>query len=191
MEDGSERKDARFVKTERAIKSALTHLMSNMDVNEITVKDVADEAIISKKTFYAHYESIYDLLNEMEDEMVGSLAEIMGHLDLYRDRLATKTIFEKLNALIDTDSEFYGALLRSKTYSGLPLKVKGLIEEKLLNGSLRPDIDREKLSYAAQFIASGIVSVYQQWFECDRKKPLEEVADMATRIASGGIDALA
>ena len=54
---GKERRseDRRVIKTRRAIRTALLELLSSDDAGDITARDVAERALISKKTFLAHY----------------------------------------------------------------------------------------------------------------------------------------
>jgi len=189
MENVVPRTDLRVVKTKRAIKGALTQLLAEHDISEITVKDIAERALISKKTFYAHYRSVYAVLDEVADEMARSLTEIVDELDLRRDRMATKAIFEKLTSLINDDAELYGRLLQSTTCTVLLQRVREVLEARLVESMARLDADRERLSYAVGFVASGVVSVYQRWFATDRERPLDEVAQMAADIAFGGMTA--
>ena len=65
------RMDRRCLKTQKAIKNALVELMSEKDISQITVKELAQRADINRKTFYTHYTSIYDVSGEIENEITG------------------------------------------------------------------------------------------------------------------------
>ncbi len=71
------KQDIRVERSRESIKRAFLALMKNCAYEEITVKDLAAEAMINRKTFYAHYESKEDLLKsmlvEMFDEICGCL----------------------------------------------------------------------------------------------------------------------
>ena len=55
------RMDRRCLKTQKAIKNALVELMSEKDISQITIKELAQRADINRKTFYTHYTRIYDV----------------------------------------------------------------------------------------------------------------------------------
>lgn len=55
MEKSEKKTDRRVIKTKKAIHMAFVKLLSQKSVNEITVKDIADEADINRKTFYNYY----------------------------------------------------------------------------------------------------------------------------------------
>ncbi len=60
-----EKRDRRIVKTKRSIRNAFIKLLSEKDFNEITIKDIADEADVDRKTLYNHYSGIYEIREEL------------------------------------------------------------------------------------------------------------------------------
>ena len=57
--------DRRVVRTRKAIREAFFKLMENQDYHKITIASVAREADIDRKTFYLHYRSVSDLVDEI------------------------------------------------------------------------------------------------------------------------------
>ena len=51
--------DRRTAKTKKAIAIALAKLLSEKEINKITITDIAKEADINRKTFYNYYSSVY------------------------------------------------------------------------------------------------------------------------------------
>ncbi len=72
-------KDLRYIKTEELIRSALLRLAETNTFDNIHIKDICNEANISRNAFYGHYESKYELLEKIcEDaskDMLSSLTE--------------------------------------------------------------------------------------------------------------------
>lgn len=54
--------DTKSRKTEKALDIALSSLLNIHNFNKITVKDICEEALVSRASFYAHYLDKYDLL---------------------------------------------------------------------------------------------------------------------------------
>ena len=71
--------DMRVVKTRRAIRNALIELAEEKDVEKITVKELCERAEISKPAFYSHYGNIYDVVDEIENEVVQKVCDRMAH----------------------------------------------------------------------------------------------------------------
>lgn len=61
--------DLRIIKTKRGIKDAFLKLRNTLPLEKMKVKDICELALINKTTFYKHYEDIYALANEMENEV--------------------------------------------------------------------------------------------------------------------------
>ena len=182
--------DKRVVKTERAIKAALTNLMFDRDIADISVKDVADAARISKKTFYAHYTSVYAVLEEMENDAASSLSQLIGGLDVLRDRIALSGVLEKVSVAVGDKRSELGCLLRSRVANDLLDKVRQTIAQKISDST--PESERHgRFSYSVDFVAGGVVSVLKQWFDSgsDLGASIEEVSDVVSSIATKGISA--
>ena len=58
----------RYIETEARIHLAFEKLLSVKSFNEITVNNICNEAGISRPSFYAHYEDINDMMNQIELE---------------------------------------------------------------------------------------------------------------------------
>lgn len=54
--------------TRRAMQDALIDLMRERPLGSITIKALCEQADVNRSTFYAHYDSIEELLHDIEDE---------------------------------------------------------------------------------------------------------------------------
>ncbi len=70
------RTDRRVRKTKKQLRMALTTLMMEKSVGEITVREIAELADVNRGTFYAHYKDVYDLLTQLEETIFVRLEEI-------------------------------------------------------------------------------------------------------------------
>ena len=62
------REDLRTIKSKRLIKSTFLLLMRDRGYQHITVTDIAERALINRKTFYFHYDNIDALYEELTDD---------------------------------------------------------------------------------------------------------------------------
>ena len=68
-------------RTRSAIREALTEMLAVKPLGKITVQELIDRANICRTTFYAHYEDIYDLLSEVENDILSEIREGLEGLD--------------------------------------------------------------------------------------------------------------
>lgn len=65
--------DLRIKRTQKSIKNAFYELIEEKGFDHISVKDITERAMISRNTFYLHYNDKFDLLNKVCDELVFKL----------------------------------------------------------------------------------------------------------------------
>lgn len=65
-----EREDLRIVKTRKALKGTFLDMRKEMPLEKIRVRELCKRALVNKSTFYNHYEDIYQLSEEMENEAI-------------------------------------------------------------------------------------------------------------------------
>lgn len=177
MQERSCRKDLRWVKTERAIKRAFFELCRTKDPYKVTVAELSRAAEINKSTFYAHYDTILDLVSVLEEEVV---SQVVGHLGEMR------TLFSDPDAFVDDlyqGMAKYGSVLignhagekiRSKIRPALEAEARrmGLEEESLAMlgsllvfivsgvwGVINAGLGPQSLGYVKQTLRSGLSSV--------------------------------
>lgn len=73
--------DLRVQKTKTSIINAFLTLRAHKPLEKITVKELAEAAMINKATFYLHYRDIYDLSESLETEVVQSVLKSIAHPD--------------------------------------------------------------------------------------------------------------
>ena len=73
--------DIRIEKTERAIKAAFMELRAQKPLEKIKIKDLCTLAEINKSTFYAHYQDIYALADQLENELIDAILASLPEFD--------------------------------------------------------------------------------------------------------------
>lgn len=71
-----EKVDRRIVKSQKAIQTAFLEMLLDVGFDSITVKDITENANISRKTFYLHYVDKFDLLNTIVNTQLAELMRI-------------------------------------------------------------------------------------------------------------------
>ena len=179
--------DRRVQRTQKNIRNALISLLSEKELSQITVKELSDKADINRKTFYSYYSGIDDILDKIEDEIVEKLLAIIRDYDFRSSDFDAYALFCSLYQIINDDFELYRSLIFSNNYDFLLIKVKNTIKKTLLE-RYAPKINAQNnlLGLYAEYVASGIVSMYIEWFHSDNSVSLEELAKAASDITLFG-----
>jgi AcrR family transcriptional regulator len=70
-----ETEDRRIQRTRRSLKEAIVKLMEKKSFEKITVKEICEEALTSRITFYNYYSDKYALLDEVIEDLNKELEE--------------------------------------------------------------------------------------------------------------------
>lgn len=71
--------DKRIIKSKENIKNAFIELRTKKELRKITVKELCEKANINKSTFYAHYEDIFQLSDQIESDVVKQIIDSITH----------------------------------------------------------------------------------------------------------------
>ena len=68
--------DKRVIRTKKLLKDSLKELMlKHDDYTDISVSELCEKAEINRRTFYLHYESVDDVLLEIQESFAKEFAE--------------------------------------------------------------------------------------------------------------------
>ena len=167
--------DRRVIRTKKAIRNAFAQLLSVKKLEDITVKDIAELADINRKTFYSYYSGVYMIVEETENELVETFEAAIRDLPL--DRLVKEPylLFSRLSAIINADMDFYEPLMKADQSSNLLTKVSGMLKQKVRESyAAFSHVDEATFNVMVDFTFSGLFSVYQSWFNSERRQSIEE-----------------
>ena len=87
--------DIRIEKTDRAIEKAFMELRARQPLEKIRIKDLCTLAKVNKSTFYAHYEDIYALSDQLEKKLIEDiLASVLAvKLTVAQTETLTRDLF--------------------------------------------------------------------------------------------------
>ena len=70
--------DRRIRRTRRELENALIRLLTEKNIQSISVKELCEEADVTRSTFYQHYSNPYDMLTEIQDRIMDQVQEIIN-----------------------------------------------------------------------------------------------------------------
>ncbi len=181
--------DRRVIKTKRAIKNAFAKLLSQKDINDITISDIAAEADINRKTFYNYYAGVHEVIDEIENDVVSHFDAALTEIDFKNSLNRPNLIFEKLTNIINADMDFFGYLLSMNSNVSLSSKITDMLTGKVKTLIMQyVDVDEVHVDIMLEFMISGMVAVYRRWFNSDRSEPVEEISSQIKTLAFQGLN---
>ena len=171
--------DLRIQKTKSNIFNAYIELREKKPIEKITVKELTDKAQISKQTFYLHYKDIYDLTDQIEQELIADIMKDVEYPENALDNLS-QIAFNIFNIALALGQPF--KTLFSGTRTGILTKgiengVKSVIYKQ--HPELRADL---KTNVYITYLVHGCYNAYQQYKTIDQERVVKIITDITNII---------
>lgn len=185
-------KDRRIRRTKKLLKDNLALLLMEKDITDITVKEIVDQADINRGTFYLHYKDIYDMLNQIENDMISDLEEIAGKFPEAVLKDNPKPYIEEMFRYIKENHEFCRMLLGPHGDMAFVEKLKKMMEEKCFRSIMEacPENELQNYEFFSPYTVSGCIGLLQNWMEHGMKIPPDELAQVTNDMIQNGINFL-
>lgn len=184
MANGKE--DLRITRTKKNIRSVFEEMICEMDYGAITIKELTERAGINRKTFYLHYDSMDDLLRELQNELAQAFIKRTAGLERPRD-------MDKITREFFMAHEELGKLGERITCAGSYHYISRRITSDIMGQTWKVDGDRRNgdpyvQNIVMNFVSQSTLSIYKQWVADGKRVPLEEIIQITTKLICKGID---
>ncbi|MEK4560684.1 TetR/AcrR family transcriptional regulator [Staphylococcus sp. FSL K6-3157] len=174
--------DIRILKTKRTTRKALITLLKNKKFDQITVKDICQQAEISRGTFYLHYKDKYDLVYQYQIDMMQKGSEKVKQLiDTDRNLL----FFNMIN-FWNNEAELLLLLISKNGSVDIQNQVKSMlqnhIEKNILYFVNPPRLNEKEKHYFAIFLSNAVFGIIQEWVNNGQQETPQELATIINII---------
>lgn len=181
--------DRRVLYTKMFLKESLLELMKEKPVDKITPTELCRHANINRNTFYTHYYSVRDVLEELELEFSNQIVE---SLSTRFSASEYDVMLQEICRIIYDRRDFCKILLSENGDTAFFNNVIGLGKPFVVAqwrdaGIDLPDEDMEMFF---SFIVNGSVAIIRMWAASDMKQTPEYIAQLIRITAYGGIDGM-
>ena len=184
--------ESKYFNTALRLDEALIALLEKKDLQYITVKEICHQAGVNRSTFYLHYETIADLLDETL-EMINQRflsyfprreEEVLGHIDS-RARadlfLVTEEYLLPYLRFIRDNKKVYRAAFRNPGSVQAHAR-DGQLKQHVLGPILaRFEVPEAHRPYCIAFYVEGIAAIVKEWL---RQDCADEIGTIAGIIQS-------
>ena len=162
--------DRRVRKTKSQLKTGLAQLMREKSIREITVKELVDAVDINRSTFYKYYGSQYDVIKEMEQEVIQLINEKLNDQP-------KETSFIQLLQFLKSNQETIKIFFECNVDNEFPKQVLALDS---INNQLEQVSQNDP--YIKNYILFGSLATIQQWIDAGCIESCEEIANIINSI---------
>ena len=181
--------ESKYFNTAQKMDLALISLLKKKPLEYISVSEICKTAGVNRSTFYLHYETIADLLNETTRYLLNDFLSYFS-LDLQSVTLNLETCsLEELEFICDKymspylnyikdNREVFRVVLPNNHVLGFDG-----IYENMFKHIFNPVLDRFKYpesyrKYAMMYYMKGLNAIVTEWLKDDCSKSIKEVSEI-------------
>lgn len=170
------KEDQRTTLTRQLLKNALMDLLKENRLNKITVKEICKKAELNRATFYRYYGSPFDLIDEIQEDMIALITQIdhLSHCD------HTQT-FRMLLITIAQNREWFKILLSHPDINFIAKVIEKTASKSIVYITGNPE-DMQQVSYASYYLNYGFYFSIRLWLEKEEPESIEQMISIFKTI---------
>ncbi|NLJ70553.1 MAG: TetR/AcrR family transcriptional regulator [Clostridiaceae bacterium] len=200
--NNSKSDDPRVLRTKQSLYKSLCSLLKKKPLSQITISEITSKANINRSTFYLHYTNLFDLQNEIEENLFqiykNSLDDYLASLNSQTSNttneesgnLNTNDLTPEINLYENT----FSFLQKYKEYTPILLvesPTNKLLENIIALGSeihfskWKSTIsvkDPTYFKYSYPYLVNGLIAVIKLWLSDGMKESPAQMAKLAIQL---------
>ena len=177
--------------TKRRLREGLLRLLEEKPINEISVKELTELVDVNRGTFYFHYQDIYDLLRDMEqdffDNFDRTLSENSPALDEDGFPVLDAVGAPYLHAVfsfLDDNRSFCRIMLSPRGDMQFVELVKERVDRqcRFYWQLLAPGADERQSGMYNAFLINGCIGLIREWVNDRRDLSVESISELTATL---------
>ena len=142
----------------------------------ITVSELSERADIAKSTFYNHYDDVYAVAEEFENELIGQLSAVLDEIE-QEGATEYESYLKKIIEFLKENEDNYRKAMTSSDIRFFIEKLKAIISKKIFEDSAVLPFSKNKAEKYAQirFLTNACVDTMVDYFKGNIDLSLDEV----------------
>lgn len=165
------KENRRTAMTKRMLKEAFIEMLKETDIYHISIRELCQKADVNRTTFYKYYGNQFDLLDDMEKDLLCAVEKMIAE-----DEEKGGSTVEKLLAFFEKDLEFIRLLINSNVDTEFPQKLFSLAIVESSIEDMMANVPKEEYEYIHRFVLFGSFEMARYWLNKEQRESPGEMA---------------
>lgn len=177
----AQKMNQRIMLTKKMLKDSLTELLKTKSIYKISIRELCEKAQINRSTFYKYYGSQFDLLTEMESDIITLVTEVLS-----RQSDKDSHSLTEMCRYLEENIELGRLLINNNIDPQFPERIFALPQvRQLIKQVLGNRYTEAEFAYISGFLTYGAYQIIRLWInkEEGREAPEEIAALMLAQLA--------
>lgn len=174
--------------TKRALAASLKKLLAQSTLDKITIQQLVDDAEVSRKTFYYHFQDVYDLLEWTLVDEGKRVLEGNTTADTWQKGLCN--VLEYLQDHRAVILNIYRSVQQEVNYLKVHISklIMPLMERIFDEQPDHENVAREDREFILRFYSLGVIELCMFWIESGMKPDAEVLMAQIDKIFTGSME---
>ena len=178
------------IQTKKNITDAFWQLYKKGGISKVSVTSICNMAGYNRSTFYMYFQDIYEVLDEIESQIV-TPEEFNSVIlsNLFKHQRNKEKSIGMIIDLYEANSDYFPVLLgdngdpafRQKLVKKLAPSIAALLNLPLKNN--------KRITYIMEYQSSAVIAVITKWYQSNKNIPKEELITLLLDITNHGVQA--
>lgn len=180
------------IKPTDKIKAGLTEMLTATPVEDITATALCEYAKVNRATFYYHYNSVQDVLKEIEAQVELEFAQWLSQSPFDATSAPTSAFYVTFFEFVARNANVCKVLLGKQHNSDFLLRALEAGRSKVIAATtaLYPQCPQRKIDYYYTFVSNGFIGLLQYWLNNGMRESVAEIAEIGESVSYLGINYL-
>lgn len=167
----------RVVLTKKLLKSSLIEMLQTQSIYRISIRELCENAGINRSTFYKYYGNQFDLLNEMEEDLLINIEETLASVEGY-----DQNVLEQIISYLEKDIDFIRLLLNSNVDPEFPKNLMSMAPIQRIIKNQMVDLPEAEQDYYYRFLLFGCYEIVRTWINKEDRESPKAIAELILKF---------
>ena len=177
--------DRRAKMTRELLKQSLIELMKNKPIHEISIKKICETADVNRSTFYHHYNSQYELFNDILNDIGVDITEMVKRHQEKPDWM--RSVLTDAFTYIENRRDTFLVILSENSGFSIGETLTMYVDRFINTAS---ESSSEIAKYCSVFATAGISTVVWKWLNAEDRMSAKELANIITTLLAPSLGRL-
>lgn len=170
--------DRRIAMTKRLLKEALIELLKEKDIYHVSIRELCENADINRSTFYKYYGSQFDLLADMENDLLDFISKTVSSNEDDPEKIVASTC-----EYLEENLEFARLIINNNVDPVFAQKVFAMdsIQDSAIK-KFRGSKTEAELEYIYNFLTYGAFRMVCIWLNKKNRETPGEFARLVSQM---------
>lgn len=168
-------------------------MLASMPIDEITATALCERAEVNRATFYYHYNSVQDVLEEIEGQMETEFSHFLSQSTVDSEGMPEKSFYVMFFEFVARNAAVCKMLLRAQRQSDFFKRAveSGRSKVASVMTKLFPDCPAAKIDYYYIFVSNGFIGLLNYWLNSGMRESVDDLAEIGEQVSYSGVKYLA